>query len=89
MAQITKLCEEKRWDVIRASRRGPSFSHIFFANDIILFAKANAKNCNAILEDLNNFCNLARQRVNYDKSRVFFSSNVIVRRKGACVGGWE
>lgn len=71
--------------MIRASIRGPSFSHIFFANDIILFAKANAKNCNAILEVLNNFCNLARQRVNYDKSRVFFSSNVIVRRKrGMC-----
>lgn len=80
-AQITKMYEENKWDTVKASRRGPSFSRVFFADDIILFAKANAKNCNAILEVLNNFCNLAGQRVNYGKSRVFFSSNVTANRK--------
>lgn len=69
------------WDKTKASKNGPSFSHIFFANDILLFAKANAKNCTAILEIMNNFCSLARQKVNHGKSRVFFSPNVIARRK--------
>lgn len=69
------------WDKTKASKNGPSFSHIFFANDILLFAKANAKNCIAILEIMNNFCSLARQKVNHGKSRVFFSPNVIARRK--------
>ena len=80
-AQITRMCEENRWDMIKASWNGPSFSHVFFADDILLFAKANSKNCNAIIEVLSNFCNLAGQKVNYGKSRVFFSPNVTGRRK--------
>ena len=75
------MCEENKWDMVRASRRGPSFSHVFFADDIMLFAKANTKNCNAIMEVINNFCNLAGQKFNYGKSRVFFSPNVTARRK--------
>ena len=75
------MCEENKWDMVRASRRGPSFSHVFFADDIMLFAKANTKNCNAIMEVINNFCNLVGQKVNYGKSRVFFSPNVTARRK--------
>ena len=80
-AQITKMCEDNKWDMVRASRSGPSFSHVFFVDDIMLFAKANTKNCNAIMEVLNNFCNLAGQNVNYCKSRIFFSPNVTTRRK--------
>ena len=80
-AYITKMCEEKKWDMVKASRSGPSFSHVFFADDIMLFSKANSKNCNAIIEVLNNFCNLAGQKVNNCKSRIFFSPNVSNRRK--------
>lgn len=58
-AQITKMCEEKRWDKIKASKNVPCFSRVFFADDFMLFAMANAKNCEAILEVPNNFCNLA------------------------------
>lgn len=43
-AQISTMCEEKRWDRVKASRNGPSFSHIFFADNLMLFAKANSKN---------------------------------------------
>ena len=75
------MCEDNKWDMVRASRSGPSFSHVFFVDDIMLFAKANTKNCNAIMEVLNNFCNLAGQNVNYCKSRIFFSPNVTTRRK--------
>ncbi|XP_030958826.1 uncharacterized protein LOC115980745 [Quercus lobata] len=80
-AQITKMCEDNKWDMVRASRNGPSFSHVLFADDILLFAKANTKNCNSIMEVLNNFCNLAGQKVNYGKSRIFFSPNVPARRR--------
>ena len=84
-AQITKMCEEKRWDMIKASRRGPSFSHVFFSDDIMLFAKANAKNCEVILEVFDSFCSMVGQKINYEKSRVFFSLNVTARRKrGVC-----
>ena len=51
----------------------------------MLFAKANAKNCEVILEVFDSFCSMARQKINYGKSRVFFSPNVTARRKrGIC-----
>ena len=80
-AHISALCEEKRWDKIKASKNGPIFSHIFYADDLMLFAKANSKNCNAILEVLDNFCNMAGQKINVNKSRIFFSPNVTGRKK--------
>ena len=80
-AQISGMCEHNRWDRIKASRNGPSFSRIFFADDQLLFAKANSKNCEAILDVLDQFCNLARQKVNKAKSRILFSPNVARRRK--------
>ena len=80
-AQITSMCEDKRWDKVKASRSGLSFSHVFFADDLMLFAKADSKNCEAIIEVLDNFCNLARQKFNLSKSKILFSLNVSCRRR--------
>ena len=80
-AQITSMCKGKRWDRMKASRNGPSFSHVFFADDLKLFTKANHKNCEAVIEVLDNFCNLAGQKVNLGKSKILFSPNVPRRRK--------
>ena len=80
-AQITSMCERKRWDRMKASRNGLSFSHVFFADDLMLFAKANHKNCEAVIEVYDNFCNLASQKVNLGKSKILFSPNVSRRWK--------
>ena len=84
-AQITSMCEDKRWDKVRASRSGPSFSHVFFVDDLMLFAKAGYKNCEAITEVLDKFCSLAGQRVSTTKSKILSSPNVTRRRvRGIC-----
>ena len=80
-AQIDSMCENNRLDKIKASKNCPSFSHVFFADDLMLFVKANAKNCEAIIEVLDTFCKLAGQKVNLAKSRVLFSPNVPRRCK--------
>ncbi|XP_075654894.1 uncharacterized protein LOC142625070 [Castanea sativa] len=54
--------EEKLWDPVKASRNGPAFSHLFFADDLVLFAKANLKNCDNVKETLDTFCELSRQK---------------------------
>ena len=55
---------------------GLSFSNLFFANDLVFFAKANQGNCIAIHEVLDTFCEKSGQTVSESKSRVYFSPNV-------------
>ena len=73
---IEEKCSTNKWKPVRANRSGVAFSHRFFANDLILFAKANPKNCGAIREVLDLFCSKSSQSVNGAKSMVYFSPNV-------------
>ena len=52
---INKKCEDGDWDKVKASRNGPGFSHMYFADDLLLFAKANQGNCEAISDVLEEF----------------------------------
>ena len=74
-ALISKKCEAKLWDPVVASRGGLAFSHLFFPNDLVLFAKADLKNFIAIKDALDTFCELFDQKISVEKSRVFFSPN--------------
>ena len=73
---IEEKCEANLWVPVRASRSGPFFSHLFFADDLMLFANADQDNCNTIKSVLHDFCLRIGQRVSEAKSRVFFSPNV-------------
>lgn len=73
---IQEKCEAKVWCPVKASRSGPSFSHLFFTDDLVFFAKANADNCNAIREVLDTFCRCFGQTVSDTKSRVYFMPNI-------------
>lgn len=52
------------------------FFHLFFADDLDLFAKADRANCSTIREVLDGFCGRYGQTVSEAKSRVYFSPNV-------------
>ena len=55
---ILEKCSAKLWDPMKASRNGPKFSHLLFADDLLLFAKADIKNCCNIREALDTFYEL-------------------------------
>ena len=65
----------KVWKPIKASRTGPAFSHLFFADDVILFGQASPHTAKAIEEVLSHFCHLFGQKVSNEKSRILFSRN--------------
>ena len=73
---IQERCDDKSWIPLKVSRRGPTFSHLFFADDLVLFAKANMENCLVIREVLDDFCSQSGQTISEAKSRVFFAPNV-------------
>ena len=75
-ALIDRKCASGDWTKVKASRGGPGFSHVFFADDLLLFAKATDRNCAAIVDVLNDFCSMSGQKVSHTKSRIFFSPNV-------------
>lgn len=46
---IRKSVDEGEWKSVQASRKGPGISHVFFANDLVLFGESNGKQA-AIME---------------------------------------
>ena len=80
-ALITEKCDAKLWDLLKASRGGSAYSHLFFADDLVLFAKADKKNCLVVRDVFDSFCSLSGQKVSTAKSRVFFSFNVSTETK--------
>lgn len=50
-------------------------SHLFFADDLMLFAEASQYQAGIINQCLDNFCALSGQSVSYEKSMIFCSPN--------------
>lgn len=68
--------EEGRWKALKASRRGPRLSHLFFDNDLTLFTEASDNQIECIKEGLDSFCGASGQKVNFHKSLMYCSSCV-------------
>lgn len=65
----------KNWDPISLGYKCPKISHLLFADDLSLMARANAKSCQAIKNGLDQFCSLSGQSINITKSKILFSKN--------------
>ena len=80
---IEEKCASKLWTPVKASRSSPAFSHLFFVEDLVLFASATPENYAAISFVLQEFCNKSGQKVSEAKSRAFFSPNVDPNQRDA------
>ncbi|XP_048324699.2 uncharacterized protein LOC125421031 [Ziziphus jujuba] len=72
---LFKLERDGKIHGIKIGRTGPTISHLFFADDILLFCRANSDEVNEIKNCLNLYCKWSGQRINYAKFRCFFSKN--------------
>lgn len=53
------------WTGLKASKHSTPISHLFFTDDLILFAKANKNNCDCIMEVLSEFFETSGQKINF------------------------
>lgn len=78
---INKKCEDGKWNKVKASRGRPRFSHTFFVNDLLLYAKADHGNSEAIVEVLDELCALTGQKISKEKIKIFFYPNTTIETK--------
>ncbi|XP_055960979.1 uncharacterized protein LOC126672148 [Mercurialis annua] len=80
---INKACSNKQWKPLSMGRHCPGLSHLFFADDLLLFSEASYEQVEIINSILDTFRSSAGQRVNKDKTKVHFSTNVPNATKNA------
>lgn len=73
---ICEAVREERWKSIKLSRSGPFLSHLFFADDMVHFAKASTEQTRVVLQCLERFCGFSGQKVNVVESNLFVFKNV-------------
>lgn len=73
---ITKLKDEGEIQGIKIGRLALAISHLFFANDILIFCKASVDQTSKIIKCLETICLWTGQSFNPSKSGCFFSKNI-------------
>ncbi|CAL5332818.1 unnamed protein product [Camellia sinensis] len=83
---LSKLIETKvrnnKLTSIQMRRTCPVLSHIFFADDVLIFFKAALLETMEMAQTLQVYSSASGQRLNFVKSEVFFSSNAPPELKG-------
>jgi hypothetical protein len=60
---------------IKISWHSPSVSHLLYADDLMVFSRANSSEASSILNCLTKFSSWSGQKVNMEKSSLFLSKN--------------
>ena len=66
---------------VRARRNRPRITHLFFKNDSLLFIKANQRESERVRHFLKIYGKSSGQKINYEKSGLFFSKNTGTAKK--------
>ena len=65
----------KKIDGVKLSKVSPPISHLLFASDCFVFFRSNVRGFKAIKKIFKEFYWLSREKINYNKSKLFVSPN--------------
>nr|KYP72644.1 Putative ribonuclease H protein At1g65750 family [Cajanus cajan] len=69
------------WEPYQINSDGPPISHLFFVDDVLIFAKAKPAQIRRVVVVLEKFCTTSGLKVNIQKSKALASRGVPTRRK--------
>lgn len=69
-----------RWKPLPLSKRGPNLSHLFFADDLVLFGQASDMQMEEMKRIMSYFCGVSGHKISLSKSKMFVSKNVHASR---------
>lgn len=75
MTLLRNAAYHKQLHGVSISRGGPQITHLLFANDSSLFGNASIFECHTIKEILHVYEVATGQKINCDKTSIFFSTN--------------
>ncbi|XP_057419022.1 uncharacterized protein LOC130713254 [Lotus japonicus] len=70
---INHEVRQGQWKPVQISQGGPGISHLFFADDVLLFAKAEVAQVRNIYRVLEDFCGASGLKINLSKSKAMAS----------------
>lgn len=73
---ISRATARKAIHGVKICRDAPVISHLFFADDSIIFTKASLQECSILANIISTYERASGQKVNYDKTQISFSKNV-------------
>jgi len=73
---INNAVHQGNWEPVHISNLGPKLSHLLFADDVLLFTKANSTQLRFIRDLFDRFSKSLGLKINLHKSRAFYSSGV-------------
>ena len=78
---LVRAADRGEIDGARVCNGSPRVSHLFFADDSILFSRATLQECSKIADILSIYERASGQKINFTKSEVAFSTNVDAMRR--------
>lgn len=72
-AHLTKAQLDKRIHGVSVAHGAPTLSHLFFADDSLLFCNAHLSDCSQLLNILRSYEQTSSQKINFEKSEACFS----------------
>ena len=83
---IKKVADNGDIQGVSICRNGPKLTHLFFADDSLLFCRATTQECQKVLEILSSYERASGQKLNRDKTSLFFSKSTSIEMQNQIMG---